>query len=104
MPTEFADHQRRAMLTAIHEREGRWDEVDPDTEVARIGNEIGLSEDQSYELFGHLVDEGLLNPGRAYGSGGAMPGSISRIVGREENMTLIGDDVRLTGKGRAEIQ
>ena len=33
-----------------------------------------------------------------------MPGSIRRIVGREENMTVIGDDVRLTGKGRAEIQ
>jgi hypothetical protein len=33
-----------------------------------------------------------------------MPGSTSRIVGREENMTVIGDDVRLTGKGRAEIQ
>jgi len=40
------------MLRAIHEREGGWDEVDPDTEVARIGNEIGLSEDKSYELFG----------------------------------------------------
>ena len=104
MPTEFADHQRRAMLRAIHERESRWDEVDPDTEVARIGNEIGLSEDQSYELFGHLVDEGFVEPGRAYRAGGAMPGSTSRIVGREENMTVIGDDVRLTGKGRAEIQ
>jgi hypothetical protein len=96
VPTEFADHQRREMLTAIHEREGRWDEVDPDTEVARIGDGIGLSEDRSYELFGHLVDEGFVDPGRAYGSGGAMPGSISRIVGREENMTIIGDDVGLT--------
>src|SRR5919112_5101965 len=104
MPTEFADHQRREMLRAIQEREGRWDEVDTDTEVAHIGNEIGLSEDQSYELFGHLVDEGFVDPGRAYRAGGAMPGSISRIVGREENMTVIGDDVRLTGKGRAEIQ
>jgi hypothetical protein len=103
VPTEFADHQRREMLTAIHEREDRWDEIDPDTEVARIGNEIGLSEDQSYELFGHLVDEGFLDPGRAYRAGGAMPGSISRVVGREENMTVIGDDVRLTSKGRAEI-
>ena len=100
----FADHQRKAMLRAIHEREGRWDEVDPDTEVARIGNEIGLSEDQSYELFGHLVDEGFVDPGRAYRAGGAMPGSISRIVGREENMTVIGDDVRLTSKGRAVIR
>ena len=104
MPTEFADHQRKAMLRAIHEREGRWDEVDPDTEVARIGEEIGLSEDQSYELFGHLVDEGFVKPGHAYRAGGAMPGSTGRIVGREENMTVIGDDVRLTSKGRAEIQ
>ena len=104
MPTDFADHQRKAMLRAIHEREGRWDEVDPDTEVARIGNEIGVSEDRSYELFGHLVDEGFVDPGRAYRAGGAMPGSISRIVGREENMTVIGDDVGLTSKGRAEIQ
>ena len=104
MPTEFADHQRKAMLRAIHERESRWDEVDPDTEVARIGNEIGLSEDQSYELFGRLVDEGFLDPGRAYRAGGAMPGSISRVVGRQENMTVIGDEVRLTSKGRAEIQ
>jgi hypothetical protein len=104
VPTEFADHQRRAMLRAIQEREGRWDEVDPDTEVARIGEGTGLSEDQSYELFGHLVDEGFLDPGRAYRAGGAMPGSASRIVGREENMTVIGDDVRLTSKGRAEIQ
>jgi hypothetical protein len=104
VPTEFADHQRKAMLRAIHERESRWDEVDPDTELARIGNEIGLSEDKSYELFGRLVDEGFLDPGRAYRAGGAMPGSISRVVGREENMTVIGDDVRLTSKGRAEIQ
>jgi hypothetical protein len=104
VPTEFADHQRKAMLRAIHERESRWDEVDPDTEVARIGNEIGLSEDQSYELFGHLVDEGFVDAGRAYRAGGAMPGSTSRIVGREENMTVIGDDVRLTSNGRAEIE
>ena len=102
-PHDSTDDQRKAMLRAIQEREGRWDEVDPDTEVARIGEGIGLSEDKSYELFGHLVDEGFLDPGRAYRAGGAMPGSISRVVGREENMTVIGDDVRLTGKGRAEI-
>ena len=103
-PRNSTDDQRKAMLRAVHEREGRWDGVDPDTEVALIGEGIGLSEDQSYELFGHLVDEGFLDPGRAYRSGGAMPGSTSRIVGREGNMTLIGDDVRLTSKGRAEIQ
>jgi hypothetical protein len=104
VPTEFADHQRKAMLRAIQEREGRWDQVDPDTEVAHIGEDIGLDEDQSYELFGHLVDEGFVEPGRAYRAEGAMPGSISRIVGREENMTVIGDDVRLTSNGRAEIE
>jgi hypothetical protein len=101
---QFADHQRKAMLGAIHEREGRWDQVDPDTEIGSIGEGIGLSEDESYELFGHLVDEGFVDAGRAYRAGGAMPGSISRIVGREENMTVIGDDVRLTSKGRAEIE
>ena len=69
-----------------------------------MSENIGLSEDRSYELFGRLVDEGFVDPGRAYRAGGAMPGSTSRIVGREENMTVIGDDVRLTGKGRAEIQ
>ena len=92
------------MLRSIHEREGRWDEVDPDTELAHIGNEIGLSEDQSYKLFGYLVDEGFVDPDRAHQAGGAMPGSLSRIVGREENMTVIGDDVRPTRTGRAEIQ
>jgi hypothetical protein len=101
---QFADNQRKAMLGAIHEREGRWDQVDPDTEIGSIGEGIGLSEDESYELFGHLVDEGFVDAGRAYRAGGAMPGSISRIVGREENMTVIGDDVRLTSKGRAEIE
>jgi hypothetical protein len=103
-PHDTTDGQRKAMLKAINEREGRWDKVDPDTEIARIGEGIGLSEDQSYELFGHLVDEGFVDAGRAYRAGGAMPGSISRIVGREENMTVIGDDVRPTSKGRAEIQ
>jgi hypothetical protein len=102
-PPDFTDDQRKTMLRAIREREGRWDEVDPDTEFAHIGEGIGLGEDRSYELFGRLVDEGFVDPGRAYQAGGAMPGSTSRIVGREENMTVIGDDVRLTGKGRAEI-
>jgi hypothetical protein len=104
VPHDSTDDQRKAMLRAINEREGKWDEVDPDTEVAHIGSEIGLSEDQSYELFGHLVDEGFVDAGRAYRAGGAMPGSISRIVGREDNMTVIGDDVRLTSRGQAEIQ
>jgi hypothetical protein len=102
-PRDSTDDQRKVMLRAIHEREGRWDEVDPDTEIAGIGEGIGLSEDQSYELFGQLVDEGFVDPGRAYRAGGAMPGSISRIVGREENMTVIGDELRLTDKGRSEV-
>jgi hypothetical protein len=102
-PRDSTDDQRKAMLRAIHEREGRWDRVDPDTEIAGIGEGIGLSEDQSYELFGQLVDEGFVDPGRAYRAGGAMPGSISRIDGREENMTVIGDELRLTDKGRSEV-
>ena len=91
------------MLRAIHERGGTWDRVDPDTEVAGMGGEIGLSEDASYELFGQLVDEGYVDPGRVLGTGGAMPGHTSWIVGREHNMTVIGDEVRLTDKGLTEI-
>src|SRR5215204_1907044 len=66
---DFTDDQRKAMLRAIHEREGGWNEVDPDTEVARIGEGIGLSEDQSYELFGQLVDEGFVDPVVLIGQG-----------------------------------
>ena len=100
----FADDQRKAMLRAIREREGRWDAVDPDTEVGSIGEGIGLSEDQSYELFELLVDEHYVHPGRILQAGGAMPGSTSRVVGRRDNLTAIGDDVQLTDKGRAEIE
>jgi hypothetical protein len=103
-PQEFTDDQRKAMLSGIHERRGRWDQVDPDTEIASIGEGIGLSEDESYALFGQLVDQGFVDPGRAYRAGGTMPGRTSRVVGREDNMTVIGDEVRLTGKGRAEIR
>jgi hypothetical protein len=42
-------------------------------------------------LFGHLVDEGFVDPGRAYRAGGAMPGSISRIVGRDEHLNVLED-------------
>ena len=103
-PQEFTDDQRKAMLSAIHEREGGWDRVDPDTEIASIGEGIGLSEDESYALFGQLVDQGFVDPGRTYRTGGAMPGRTSRVVGHEDNMTVIGDDVRLTDKGHAEIE
>ena len=40
-PRDFTDDQHKAMLRAIHEREGRWDRVDPDTEIAAIGEGIG---------------------------------------------------------------
>ena len=103
-PQEFTDDQRKVMLSAIHEREGGWDRVDPDTEIASIGEGIGLSEDGSFALFGQLVDQGFVDPGRAYRTGGAMPGRTSRVVGHEDNMTVIGDDVQLTDKGRAEIE
>ncbi len=62
-----------------------------------------MSEDDSYRLFGQLVDEGYVDPGRVLGAEGAMPGPASRIVGRGDSMTVIGDKLRLTDKGRAEI-
>jgi len=104
MSKEFTAEQRKGMLLAVHNREGRWDKLDPDTEIKSIGDDIGLSEDESYELFKRLVDEGSIDPGRVLGAGGAMPGHTGRVVGREDNMTVIGDDVQLTGKGQAETK
>jgi hypothetical protein len=103
-PQEFTDDQRKAMLGAVHEREGGWDQVDPDTEIASIGEGVGLSEDESFALFKQLVDDDYVDRGRVLQAGGAMPGRTSRVVGHEDNMTLIGDEVRLTDKGRAEIE
>jgi hypothetical protein len=100
----FTDDQRKAMLRAIHEREGRWDRVDPDTEIASIGEGIGLSEDESFALFKLLVDEHYVDTGRILQAGGAMPGRTSRVVGHGDNLTVIGDDVGISDKGRAEIQ
>lgn len=101
---DFTDDQRKAMLRAIHEREGEWARVDPDTEIAFIGEGIGLSDEESFALFKLLVDEHYVYPGRILHAGGAMPGRTSRVVGRGDNLTAIGDDVRLEDKGRAEIQ
>ncbi len=104
MQKEFTDDQRKAMLSAIREREGRWDAVDPDTEIARIGNDIGLGEDEAFALFKLLVDEHHVDPGRVLQARGAMPGRTSRVVGREHYMTVIGDDVRLTDRGQAGVE
>jgi hypothetical protein len=100
---DFTDDQRKAMLRAIHEREGGWDRVDPDTEIASIGEGIGLSDEESFALFKLLVDEHYVYPGRILQAGGAMPGRTSRVVGRGDNLTVIGDELRLTDKGRSEV-
>ncbi len=100
----FTGDQRKAMLGAIREREGKWDVVDPDTEIASMGDDIGLSEDESFALFKVLVDEHHVDPGRVHQAGGAMPGRTSRVVGPEDYMTAIGDDVRLTDRGWAQAE
>ncbi len=102
-PQGFTHDQRKAMLGAVHDREGTWDRVDPDTEVASIGEGIGLSQDESYGLFKLLMDEGYIDPGHVYGGGGAMPGHTIRVVGRGDDVTSIGDDVRLTDAGKADL-
>jgi hypothetical protein len=86
----------------VHERAGRWDRVDPNTEITSIGSDIGLSEDESYELFKRLVNEGYIDPGRVLRADGAIPGRTSWVAGRGDNLIAIGDDVRLTDKGQAE--
>jgi hypothetical protein len=64
---EFTAHEITVMLRAIHEREGAWGDVDPNTEVTSIGGDISLNEDESHELFKRLADEGYVDPGRDAG-------------------------------------
>ncbi len=101
---DFSDDQRKAMLRGIHEREGRWNTVDPNTEVSNIGEGISLSQDESFALFKLLVNEHYVSPGRVLHAMGAMPGGTSRVVGSSNVLTAIGDDVRLTDKGRADLE
>jgi hypothetical protein len=102
-PQGFTDDQRRQMLGAVHDREGKWDRVDPNAQIASTGEDIGLSKDESYRLVKLLMDEGYIDPGHVYGGRGAMPGHTIRVVGHGDNVTSIGDNVRLTGKGQAEL-
>lgn len=101
---QFSNDEKKAMLKAIQEREGRWDEVDPDTEVMSIGTDIDLNEDKSYALFKQLVNENYVDPGRILQAGGAMPGRTARVVGRGGELTAVGDDIRLSDKGLDEIR
>lgn len=101
---DFTNDQWNGMLRGIEERQGRWDNVDPSAEVVSIGEGIGLSEGESFALFKRLVDEHSVDPGRVIHAVGAMPGRTSRVVGRSDILTAIGDDVRLTDKGRAELE
>lgn len=97
MQPKFTDEQRKQMLQAVNEREGRWDQVDPNTEVANIGDAIGLSEDDSYALFKILVDEHYIDPGRILQAGGAMPSRTGRVVGTGTDLTPVGNNIRVMG-------
>jgi hypothetical protein len=103
MSQERADDQRKAMLRAIHEREGRWGSVDPNTEIATIGSAVGLSEDESFALFKQLVDGHYVDPGRVLQAGHAIRRGASQVVGREGALTPVSRDMRITDKGRAEL-
>ena len=88
------------MLQAVREREGRWDQVDANTKIAKIGDTIGLDKDDSYALFKMLVNEHYIDPGRVLSVGGAMPGRTTRVVGTGTNLTSIGDDIRVIDMGK----
>ncbi len=52
--------QRRTMLKGKHERRGRWTDLNPAVEIASMGEEVGLNQDESYDLLKLLLDEDLL--------------------------------------------
>ncbi len=96
------DEQRRAMLVAIHEREGRWGSIDAEKELISIGQDLGLDEDQSLDLFKQLVDEHYIDPGWVL----QVPGSKERggqFVGFDKINVTVGGGMKIIGPGRAEI-
>ncbi len=101
---DFTKNQRQAMLKAIDDRADIWDTVDPDTEIMSIGEGVGLGEAETFTLFKRLVDEHCVDPGRVISPVGAPRGRTNRVVGRNEVLIPIGDGVRLTDKGRAELE
>jgi hypothetical protein len=66
---DSSDDRRRTFLAAVQEREGRWDLVDPDAEIVRNGNTVGLEEDEAFALFRLLIYEHCIDPGRVLQAG-----------------------------------
>jgi hypothetical protein len=92
------------MLSAIHEREGRWSEVDAEAEKINIGRGVGLNEDESLEVFKHLVTNDYIDTGRNLQ---APPFSFERAgqwIGFGKINVTVNHDMRLTDKGRAEVE
>ena len=100
---EFTADQRKAFLAAVQEREGKWDSVDPDAEIASIGAATGLSEEETFALIKQLVDEHSIDPGRVLQAGQTLRRGTSQVVGRDDILIPVGRDIRVTDKGRAEF-
>ncbi len=96
------DDQLKDMLRGIHEREGTWGSIDAETEIVRIGQTLGLDEDQSLELFKQAVDGHYIDLGRIWQAGGST-GRKGQPVGFGKINVEVGADMGLTYKGRALI-
>ncbi len=48
------------MLSGIHDRRGRWTDLDPSAEIARMGENVCLNRNESHELLRNLFDKDLV--------------------------------------------
>jgi len=105
VPTQdFTDEQRKAMLKGIHEREGKWNNVNIESELNEIGSTAELSLSSSAQLFKQLIDEHYIDTGRIFHAGGRVDSnSNGEAVDYGGILIPISYDMRLTDKGRAFI-
>ncbi len=101
---DFTDEQGGAMLRGINARRGEWGDLNPALEIARIGAEVGLNRDESYDLLKRLLDEYLVYTrflragddvrlGNGVGQRNLMWGGKEVRLGHDLRLTTIGTSV-----------
>lgn len=96
---------RKVMLEHIHNREDTLNGLNADAEITNIGDNIGLTPEQSYEVFRWLADQDYIDTGRIFVAGDN-PDKEPKFVGYGANKTQVGRNIRVSPKGKrfAEIK
>ncbi len=99
------DEQRKVVLKGIQEREGQWQDLDANAALEEIGTGAGLDDAEMAELFKNLVEENYVDSGRVIQSIEAVEADKrnNEVINHGGLFLLIGYNMKLTDKGRAEL-